>query len=134
MNQKSVYVIAGLVLGLIVVVFFSFRTSTNNLSLGSVAQSNEYQATSTLPTQTGIYVLSANPGALGSVVITLAGTGVIKLYDATTTGGYVSGASSTLATIGASIGANTYTFDALTKRGLVVEYAAFAGNSTITYR
>lgn len=128
---KYIIIIA---LALIVgIILKSLLTSNPQHTVGSVSLGSEYHATSTLGVaQTHSDVIEAYPGALGSVVITGTGTGSISIYDAARTGDI--NATNTIATVIASLPQNTYTFDALTTKGLVFVYTAFAGTATITYR
>ena len=117
-------------------------------NLGSVAQSNEYYATTTqggtlqelnLTTTTGD-IYETKQGALGSVVITLAAANSIEIFDTTTTDRTKRAANLTtssirMASFPASVAAGTYTFDEVYRRGLIV---VFSGSnpptSTFTYR
>lgn len=120
---------------------FTFTKNTQqpqSAFFGSVPLGGEYHSTTTR-TVAGIAltsptVLNTGPGALGSVVITGAGTGVINVYDGTTTTSHSDSATTTIATIPASAAAGTYTFDALYYKGLIIEIVGSAATSTITYR
>jgi len=113
--------------------------SNKGNSFGSVSVTSEYQATSTrngfdgtaLPTDR---VLVTGPGTLGSVVILGAATGVINLYDATSSAQHTDYATTTIVAIPASLAAGTYTFDLVFKRGLMYEVVGTAPTSTITFR
>lgn len=100
---------------------------------------NEYRATTTRTftggTLASYKVLSDQPGALGSIVITGANTGIIRFYDATTTGAHSDHATTTIAEIPASTVAGDYIFDAVTTRGLVYELVSgLTPTTTITWR
>lgn len=139
MRKIATYTISGL--AVLAVIFGIVKDNSNNVSLGSVARSNEYQSQSvvTATTQTG-GLLCSNSGALGSVVITGAAAGVIEVYDASTTNGTLRTIVATtslkkLATIPASTVAGTYTFDVVGGNGIVWERSLSATpTTTITYR
>lgn len=111
-------------------------------SFGSVAVSNEYQATTTYaghPDVDGVRVVRTGQGSLGSVVITGANTGLISIYNATTSDisqRSPDKASSTIliADFPASAAAGTYTFDVLYTDGLLIVQSGAEATSTITYR
>lgn len=108
------------------------------VSFGSVNRGNEYTSTTTRNfsgTALTTRVLTTDPGALGSITITGANTGIIRIYDATTTGAHSDHATTTLAEIPASAAAGTYVFDVISTRGLVFEVVSgLAPTSTISYR
>lgn len=103
-------------------------------SFGSVETGQEYNATTTsaggtYATVSGDKLLKTGSGALGSVVITGANTGVLNFYNGTTTSGYL------IASIPASAAAGTYTFDATFTTGLFVDLVSGSmPTTTITYR
>ena len=116
-----------------------------DLSLGSVSVSNEYRATSTaLSAGYGAGTVDAQIktgyGTLGSVVVLGADTGVVNLYDATTTDATLRASSKATSTIlitslPASLVAGTYTFDVRFNDGLLLDLVQ--GNmptTTITFR
>lgn len=122
------------IIGVLVIVFFIgvgfYRTTPVN---ASVSLGSDYHATSTLGVaQTHTDVIEAYPGSLGSIIITGSGTGTISAYDASRAGDI--NATNTIATVPASLGTGTYTFDTLATKGLVFVYTAYAGTATITYR
>lgn len=112
----------------------------------SVVTGSEYYATTTAQavlfgnTITAGKTLKNGYGALGSVVITGANTGVMNFYDATTTDvnmrtGNRATSTILIASIPASAPANTYVFDATVNNGLLLDLPS--GNmptTTITYR
>lgn len=118
--------------------------------LGSTIQGNDYMSTSTAASAlfgartVDILNIKGNTlpvsGALGTVVITGATTGVLNFYDATTTAANKRAADRATSTIliasfPASTAAGTYVFDAEYTDGLV--YELFSGTmptTTITYR
>lgn len=126
-----------IVIGLLVISIgvFSPKEAPN---LGSVSKSNEYQATTTysklgVPTfgvnQT---LISNNGGVLGSVIITGAVAGPIKIMNASST---TDTASNTIAVFPNSTAAGTYTFDSIVTRGLIIETTSgLLPTTTITYR
>ena len=112
--------------------------SNTPLTVGSVSRFSEYTSTTTktfngtsLATPS---VLVLGPGTLGSITITGANTGVINIYDGTSTVTNKQTGTTTLATIPASTVAGTYTFDSLFTNGLVIEEIGLVPTSTITYR
>jgi len=140
---KKTLTISGLVL---LVIGTLFGTTAVAPMVGSVQRSNEYFSTTTAafinPLITGT-VLTGNvepvSGALGSIIHTAAGTGVISIYDATTTNsafrtGRVASSTILLASIPSAAAAGTYTFDAVYKTGLLVVISGTAGTTTITWR
>lgn len=110
------------------------------MSFASVNDSSaSYQSTTTRSAFNGAAlaspsVLSTGFGTLGSVIITGAGTGIINLYDATSTAAHSDYATTTLASFPASTAAGDYVFDVEYKRGLVVEIIGTVGTSTITWK
>lgn len=105
----------------------------------SVSLGNDYIATSTRLAITGVamaspQLIATGNGTFGSVTIEGAGTGVMNIYDGTTTSNHTDSATTTLASFPASTAAGTYTFDVRYVRGIVVEIIGSAATSTITYR
>ena len=142
-NYKNILAVALL---LIAVTIATLALQAPREAYGSARPGDEYMATSTAAsnvygaTVTGDRLLKTGSGALGSVIITGANTGVVNFYNATTssvllrTGG---AATSTilLASFPASAAAGTYTFDAEYTNGLLVELeSGTMSTSTITYR
>lgn len=119
-----------------------------NTAYGSVSVTDEYLATSTAAnavygaTITGDTLVKTGAGVFGSYVITGANTGVVNVYNATTTvvgagGRAASKATSTilLASFPASIAAGTYTFDVAFTDGLYFDLVSGAvATGTLTYR
>ena len=114
---------------------------------GSVSVTDEYQATSTAASDvyggfTGDAVVKTGQGTFGSLVITGANTGVLNIYDATTTvvgagGRAASKATSTIliASFPASTAAGVYTFDVAFKDGLLFDLISGSmPTTTVTYR
>lgn len=118
---------------------------------GSVAVSNEYNATSTSPsfpligTSTpSVQVLKGGQGTFGSVIVTGAGAagGNMDFYDATTTNvnlraSNLSTTSIRLASLPNNIAVGTYTYDIATSYGLTFVFTGTAGTqatTTITLR
>ncbi len=109
------------------------------------AEASDYMATSTAASNAyGAFtigrVIRKGSGSFGSVIITGANTGIVNIYDATTTDvtlrtGQTATSTILLASFPASTAAGTYTFDAVYKQGLYVDLVA--GNmptTTITFR
>lgn len=115
-------------------------------ALASVAVSSEYQATTTAASTlygngiTTDAVIKTGYGTLGSVVITGANTGIVNVYDATTTDvnkrtGNVATSTILIASLPASLVAGTYTFDVAFRTGLLIDLVSGSmPTSTITYR
>ena len=120
--------------------------TVQDLSLGSVDVSSEYTATSTAEAATygaGITAtaqVKTTGGTLGSVVVTGAATGIVNLYDATTSDATLrasSKATSTLLLVSlpASLAAGTYTFDVRFRDGLLLDLeSGVMPTTTITFR
>ena len=111
-------------------------------SLGSITTGQEYTATTT-PTGNGEWddhTIKAGWGALGSVIVTLAGDLEYVLYDATSTGAIAndsrfSKADQQLIRIPGSLVAGTYVFDVIFTDGLVMDVeSGTTGTTTITFR
>ena len=108
------------------------------ISLGSVAQSHEYnytQLTGPIATTT---LIKYQPGlVLGSVIITEDLAGAVVLYDATSTTAYSKTNGTRIADFQTAMAEGVYTFDVGLEKGLVLESAdgfSFAGDWTITWR
>ena len=129
------------VLAFVIVGFFGGYFKTDPV-VGSVAQSGEYQSTTTGlgSGNATIVVLKSAPGVnvLGSVVITGATAGSFYFYNATTTDNTlrasVSTTSITLVNIPNSAATGTYTFDIVAPLGLLMEITGTAPTSTVTFR
>ena len=116
-----------------------FLNGRANRLEASVSQASEYQSTTTRSAILGAPYTQITPIAtgacvLGSVIITGAGTGVINIYDGTTTTSHADHATKTLAVFPASTAAGTYTFDLNCFKGLIIEVTGSAPTSTITFR
>ncbi len=106
---------------------------------GSVAQSNEYQATTTFALSTSVRTLKTGFGSLAQVTITGDNTGLITIYNATTSDinartGNKATSTLVIADFPASTPEGTYTFDAQFTDGLLVVTSGAPATSTITYR
>lgn len=109
-------------------------------AFGSTSRGSEYQGTTTttgsfLPEQ----LVQSTGGTLGSVTITGAATGVINIYDATTSNvslrtNQTASTTILLATFPASAPAETYTLDRVFFNGLYVSVIGTMPTTTITYR
>src|SRR3990167_2510987 len=150
-NNIKTKILASLVIaGLLVVATLFALSFRSERAQGSVMQFSEYQATSTRSTTgtnniANFTILSSYdvctltcPGTVGSVVITGANTGIIRLWDATTTDVTKrAGATSSLTVIEipASAAAETQTFDVAYRYGILYELVSgTAPTSTITWR
>lgn len=137
--MKKYLLIVGIIVGIIVGLMAGiYLTYQNKAALGSVTTGNEYMGTTTRQFNgtalSNASVLRTGTGSLGSVVITGAATGVINLYDATSTVTNTQYGTTTLATFPASVATGTYTFDVTYSRGLVYEVIGTAPTSTITFK
>lgn len=140
LNIKNLYLVGLIIVAVLAAVLISRDTPT----LGSVERANEYFATSTAGSAafgafTSGRLIKSDQGALGSVVITGANTGVVNFYNATTTNVSLRGNKATstilIASIPASLAAGTYTFDAVYTDGLYIDIVSgTAPTTTITYR
>jgi len=118
-----------------------FISPARDVVLSSVQQGSEYHATSTknavgtsIPNFT---VLQTGASTLGHVVITGANTGIINIYDATTTNVNLRvGATSTLQVVNipASTATGTYQFDSTFYNGILIEHSGSVPTTTITWR
>jgi hypothetical protein len=139
LNTVRVSVLLVLIVALIALVaYFGLRSPQE--ALGSVSSTDEYQATTTFAASSPtVRTLRTKQGSLGQVTITGANTGLITLYDATTsdvtlrTGGLAS-SSILIADFPASAAAGTYTFDAKFTTGLLLVTSGLTPTTTITYR
>lgn len=120
---------------------FAIILSTNRTELvtGSVARGSEYQSTTTrsfpATSLTDPTILCPDGGVLGSVVVTGANTGVLNFYNGTTTSSHSLYATTTIATLPASLAAGTYTFDAVATIGLIFDQdSGIMPTTTITYK
>jgi len=116
------------------------------ISVGSVAQYNDYMATSTAANSvygagiTDDQLVKTGFGALGSVVVTGANTGVVNFYNATTSDitlrtNQTPTTTILIASMPASIAVGTYVFDATFTDGLLIELeTGIMPTTTITYR
>ncbi len=138
--------LAGLVVILAAIVGYSMVPAVQpHNAFGSVAVSNEYQATTTATsnvygtTNTADFVIRGD-NTLGSIVVLGVTYGGLTLYDATTTNASLRDplkSTSTLirASIPTGMAAGTYTFDTATfKDGIYVDVVGFMPTTTITYR
>lgn len=143
--MKEVKQNSGIILGIVIlvalVIIIGLVTDEKspNSKTGSIMDGQAYNSTTTDTFGAEIVgafkVLKVGYGNLGSVVITTSTAGSFNLYDASTTvNGAVYG-TTTLAKIGASAAAGTYTFDTTFTKGLVVEFQSTnLASSTITWR
>lgn len=125
----------------------------NHPAVASVSQASEYRstmATSGLASASAGRLIMTGQGTLGSIVVSSTSASTFTVWDATSTAttSYqtatlrpdLTEASSTtygrpVAVFKASVGENTYTFDATLYKGLVLEVpTGFTGSYTITYR
>lgn len=106
----------------------------------STIMGNDYQATTTFAASVPlIRVLKSTAGTLNAVNITGANTGLMTLYNATTSDvtkrtGNKATSTIMIADFPASAVANNYTFDAEFSDGLLLVGSGSIATSTITYR
>ena len=114
-------------------------------ALGSIIESQEYIATTTAPnnvfgaTVSSSRIIKTGQGALGSVVITGANTGIVNFYNATTSDvskrtGNPATTTILIASLPASLAAGTYVFDVAFTTGLFIDISGTVATSTVTYR
>ena len=109
-------------------------------NLGSVGLGGEYFSTTTGGNMfnTPSRLLINGPGALGSVVITGANTGIVHFYDATTTNyalrtGQRATTSIYIGSLPTNLAAGTYTFDVNVVNGLYMDWTGNLPTSTVTW-
>ncbi len=142
-------VFLSLALCLTIFSFVIISTQKPQTVFGSVDLGSDYQSTTTRTAITGIAYSTttavtassvnggfstAVTGTLGSVVITGKNTGIINIYDATSTITNTQIGTTTLATFPTNAPEGTYTFDSRFRYGLVIEIVGTAPTSTVTYR
>lgn len=128
----------------VIIVLIGFLLNKEPVLQG-VSQSNEYNATSTASNAvygaiTNDKLIKTGWGALGSVIITGANTGIVNFYNATTSDitkrtGNTATTSLLITSIPINLTAGTYVFDTIFTNGLLLELES--GNmptTTITYR
>lgn len=129
--------VAVLLLALIIGAYAVFVSSER--ALGSVPETQEYMSTTTYALSTAVRTLRVGTGALAQVTITGANTGLITIYNATTSNASLRAADKATSTIviadfPVSTAAGTYTFDARYTDGLLVVTSGAPATSTITWR
>jgi len=142
LNYKNILAVAFLLLAVTIAMVLQQPRE----AFGSIRVGDEYMATSTAAnnlygaTITGDSLIKTGQGALGSVVITGANTGIINFYNATTSNvlartGQPATSTILIASFPASAAAGTYTFDVTYTTGLLVELeSGLMATSTITFR
>lgn len=138
MNKLNKIIYATLGVISIIVLLVSVYTSFNKPEkvIGSVAQGNECEATTTITSffgATGITKqLRSGPGALCNVNVMSTGTGIITIYDATTSNALLrtNTATTTLAAIDTSKSVVSFQFDIVAHYGVLVETNNLAVGST----
>lgn len=118
--------------------FFALSLSTQ-VAKGSVSDTNEYNATTTNALSVAQRTLKNGRGSLAQVTITGDNTGLITVYNATTSNvslrtGQKATSTIIIADFPASTPEGTYTFDALFTDGLLVVTSGAPATSTITWR
>jgi hypothetical protein len=123
LKQKISAVIAA-----VIILFGGSYSATN---IGSVGRTSEYKATTTV-SMAAMQLIQTGESVLGSVIIASSSAITMRIWNATST---TDSASTTVAIFKAAAGENTYTFDTVLTRGLVIAPASgFNGAYTITYR
>lgn len=136
-TPRALPVLVAFVLSVLVLAFVSFKTPAAH---GSIKTGEEYTATTTYAALTpSIRTLKTTYGALGQVTITGANTGLMSLYDATTSDATKRAASMATSSIliadfPASAAAGTYTFDARFTNGLLLVSSGLVATSSIMYK
>jgi len=127
-----------IVIGLLVVGFGVYSPEPTEKSLGSVGQTGEYQSVTSYAKNGSALFSTYNTlvdnkcAVLGSVVITGAVAGPLRILNATST---TDSASTTIAMFPNSTAVGTYVFDSIVTRGLIVEATpGTIPTTTITYR
>jgi len=136
----------GLVLGIALLVFVGFQGLP---VLGSVGDEGVYNYTriTNSNASTSPQIIKAKQGVLGSIVVSSTTVGTLNVYDGTVmdvkllTGSSTyqtfstTTATTTIAHMGASVAAGTYTFDvAFTDNLVILPSTDFYGSYTITWR
>lgn len=144
LSLTTKHILAGLIALLLtgfIVISFVFRS----VQASDFSEASDYIATST--SSNGAYgaisageLIRRSSGSFGSIIITGANTGVLNIYNATTTNvnlrtGNTPTSTILLASIPANTVAGTYTFDAQYTVGLYLDLVSgVMPTSTITYR
>jgi hypothetical protein len=138
--MKGILYVGGVVVALVVGLYAGYQ-GLRQEGFGSVAQSNEYNVTTTGSqfTTPPEYSFTTDPATLGSVVITGANSGKMDFYNATTTNknlrtGQAATSTILVASIPASLAAGTYVFDVKAPNGLLMVSSGSLATSTITWR
>ena len=146
LNYKTILSIAVL---LAVIGIFSIIWQKPWKTGASVAIGNQYQSTTTpqvadrtnlCPAIAGNGRASSTTGVLGSVNVTVAGTGSLAIYDATTTNKNLRAIQATSSLLLADFPASTagsYHYDVEFNRGLLIDYTTGGtglASTTISYR
>lgn len=120
------------IIGLLVLIaglLLSLELNGSKQVVGSVSQGSEYNSTTTIGMTTNDNI-AVGYGTFGSIIITGLNTGVLTVYDGTST----VNTNTVLASFPASTPVGTYTFDSRYYKGLLVAFTGIAPTSTITYR
>jgi hypothetical protein len=135
--NKAIQLLSIIALFGIIGFFYQHSQETN----ASVALANDYQSvtlSSANASATVPLVIATTTQAFGSVIITTTHATVLRFYDGIASSTAPQTATSTgrlLGTMKASIGENTYTFDTITKYGVIADIpSGYAGTATVTYR
>lgn len=140
MDLKTTKLGLGIVIGAIfatILILFAFLDSRSQNASASIIEGQGYYASSTDATFTvapGFKVLRIGGGIFGSLVVSTTGSGVINIYDATTTtNGSIYGTTTIAHLTTTAVG--TYTYDVTFNRGLLVEtVGSNTGSTTITWK
>lgn len=127
-------IISVIATAVIFVAFAIFVGSVQKVNLGSVNAGEGYrykQITSSNASSTSLTTVRGGAGVLGSIVVASTSAAALRVYD----NNGASSSATLIATLKASIGENTYVFDANVTSGITLDVpAAFNGAYTITYR
>jgi|WetSurSiteA1Bulk_404760.scaffolds.fasta_scaffold37410_2 hypothetical protein len=139
LKKVSLYLFITMILVALIIVMILFKGTSPEQPVGSVAASNEYNYTNILATTSKAFTFKSEPGALGSVVINVLGTGNTVFYDATSSipAQRTIQATTSLPIVGvvaASQAAGTYTYDVNFYNGLIAVFDGTQGTSTVTWR
>ena len=143
MNTLKISAVSLAITATILATVYMFVTNIQPV-VGATIQGNDYEHVSYAgSTAFGATVaggaVKVGSGAIGSVVITGANSGVLVFYDATTTNANLRAATQStssiyIASMPASVAAGTYIFDVTFGRGLIIDVIGSAPTSTVTYR
>ena len=129
MAGKTIILSVGAILVIIAGVI-GYNLNQPEQPVGSVARGGEYHATTTTSgTAAANYVIQTGRGTLGSIIVASSSGSTFTVLDANGT------ATTTIATLKASIAEGTFTFDRMLSYGLIITVpSGFNGQYITTYR